>query len=545
MKLRILWNSEASYLSTGYSTYCREILKRLYATGKYELLEFASYGDADDPRIHQVEWDIYPTSVSKNHPDYEIWKSNTMYQFGVWKFEQACLEFKPHIVYDLRDFWMMAHEAISPFRSYYNLVWMPTVDAAPQANEWVERYSQCDAVFTYSDWAIEVLRKQAGEKMNIIGSTPPGADECFKPCLNKKEHKKQFGLENYNIVGTVMRNQRRKKFPDLMAAFRAYLDKSGSTNTLLYLHTSYPEKHPWNIPQYINEYGLGTKVLMTYVCNICKVSKVLRYSDFGTPCKNCGNGLLSNAGVHTGVNNQTLAEIYNLFDVYIQYANSEGFGLPQCEAAACGVPVMSVDYSAMSDVVRKLGGTPLRVKALDRELETGCYRAVPDNDFLTDKLCEFFALPSAVRLRHGFNARKAYDQHYGYDKSAAKYMAYFDSLNPVELERRWLSQPRILSIPEFNQMENLDNNKYAEWLIIEVLGEPKYLGSYMHSKLIKELNYGSTLGGIGGIYLNENSFVDSEPELIEFNRRKAYDHFSGLARMRNHWEKERYESIVH
>ena len=41
----------------------------------------------------------------------------------------------------------------------------------------------------------------------------------------------------------------------------------------------------------------------------------------------------------------------NTFDLYVQYANSEGFGLPQVEAAGCGIPVASVDYSAMSSVV--------------------------------------------------------------------------------------------------------------------------------------------------------------------------------------------------
>ena len=54
---------------------------------------------------------------------------------------------------------------------------------------------------------------------------------------------------------------------------------------------------------------------------------------------------LTNVG--DGVDTKTLASIYNLFDVYIQPANSEGFGLPIVEAAACGVPVMATDYSVL------------------------------------------------------------------------------------------------------------------------------------------------------------------------------------------------------
>ena len=43
-KKKVLFVSEASYLNTGYATYSREVLKRLHATGKYELAEFSIYG---------------------------------------------------------------------------------------------------------------------------------------------------------------------------------------------------------------------------------------------------------------------------------------------------------------------------------------------------------------------------------------------------------------------------------------------------------------------------------------------------------------------
>ena len=47
-KKRILFCGEATYLNTGYATYGREVMKRLYQSGKYELAEFASYGEHKD-----------------------------------------------------------------------------------------------------------------------------------------------------------------------------------------------------------------------------------------------------------------------------------------------------------------------------------------------------------------------------------------------------------------------------------------------------------------------------------------------------------------
>ena len=95
-----------------------------------------------------------------------------------------------------------------------------------------------------------------------------------------------------------------------------------------------------------------------------------------------GGATLSN--VKNGASYEDLSNIINLFDLYVQYANCEGFGLPQVEAAACGIPVVSTDYSAMESVIRKLEGFPVKPKDLYKELETGCLRAVQDNALAAD-----------------------------------------------------------------------------------------------------------------------------------------------------------------
>ena len=44
-----------------------------------------------------------------------------------------------------------------------------------------------------------------------------------------------------------------------------------------------------------------------------------------------------------------------MFDVYVQTAGAEGFGMPILDAMACGTPVVAPDYSAMSEQVRDVG----------------------------------------------------------------------------------------------------------------------------------------------------------------------------------------------
>src|SRR3990167_1177672 len=120
-KKKILLVNEASPLRTGFSNYGYNILKRLYATNKYEITEFASYLSQNDPRWRTARPDIkwrYIGNLPKlirnsegkivEDPEeakiyYKDYKYN---QFGKWKFDSVVNSFRPDIVLALRDRWM-------------------------------------------------------------------------------------------------------------------------------------------------------------------------------------------------------------------------------------------------------------------------------------------------------------------------------------------------------------------------------------------------------------------------------------------------------
>lgn len=543
IKPRLLWCSEASYLSTGYSIYSREILSRLHDSGLFDIYEFGSYGSNEDPRAESVKWKFIgnlPQRGNKNEED--NYGSHPVNQFGQWKFEHVVNMVKPHIVYDNRDIWMCQYQLESPYRPYYHLSWLLAVDAEKQPTSTKNIIPRLDSITSYTDWGVNLINSESNGLAKTFNSCPGGAPKEFVP-EDKLALKEQFGLEKMKIVGTVMRNQRRKLFPDLFESFRKYLDSSKRNDVLLYLHTSFPDKNPWMIDELINEYGLSNKVLMTYRCSTsepnkgCGLTFPAFFSDYGVICKRCKQTATC-ASVQNGVDNEFFNKIYNLFDVYIQYANSESLGIPQLEAAACGTPVMSVDYSAMSDVVRKLNGTPIKVKTLYRELETTCMRAVPDNDDLVKQLTKFFSLPQSLRNRAGMLARQGYDEHYGYDKAAQTYINHWSTLDFNKLEANWKSPPRIYPIAEQIDHSKLSNSEYSKFLIANVFGEPNRIGSYMHTRLLKDLNYGCTIGIGGGFDLNEFAMLDHGSSR-QFNRDQAYQEMRNQAEKRNFFEKMR------
>jgi glycosyltransferase involved in cell wall biosynthesis len=549
-KKRVLFCSEATFLNTGYATYTREILNYLYSTGKYELAEMASYGTRHDPRAVNIPWKYYGVTPDERCSEQERkqYSESPIAQFGELIFEEVCLNFKPDIVCDIRDFWMLDFEERSPFRPFYKWCIMPTVDAKPQARQWIATYQSADACLTYSEWAGEVLKEQSGGKINYLGTSPPSAHEAYKPVVDRASHRTSMGIpQDIFLIGTVMRNQRRKLYPDLFEAFKILLSRVNNPEKyFLYCHTSYPDLG-WDIPELLHQYQLSSKVYFTYICNQTNKPFVSLFKGAVTqsPYTNKFGATLSN--VKNGASYEDLSKIINLFDLYVQYANCEGFGLPQVEAAACGVPVMATDYSAMESVVRNLGGIPIKPKALYKELETGCFRAVPNNELASELMKSFFELSQEDRNRMGNTTRQNFEKYYTWENSGKAWENYFDSVEILPEELTWKSPPRIHKpAPKPDKLpENAQHGQLARWLITNVLCEPDKINSYMEARLIRDLMYHATTATTGGMYFNESSAAfDGKMGRTQFDFDIAYKQMLNMCNKRNFWEQRRYQALM-
>lgn len=552
-KKRILFCSEATFLNTGYATYTRETLNYLHSTGKYELAEMASYGQRNDPRAANIPWKFYGVQPNQDcepvasKEEMDMYGSSGTNQFGEWIFEHVCLDFMPDVVCDIRDFWMLEFAERSPFRPHFKWCLMPTVDARPQARQWVATYQSADACLTYSDWAGGVLQDQSGGKINYLGSSPPSAHPAYNPVDDKRAHKASYGIDpEYKIIGTVMRNQRRKLYPDLFEAFRKFLDQSEDKKFYLYCHTSYPDLG-WDIPELILQNDLSAHVLFTYICPETKkpFPSLFKGAIAQSPFTGKWGSTLSN--VKNGASYEDLSSIVNLFDLYTQYANCEGFGLPYVEAAACGVPVCGTDYSAMESEIRKLEGYPIKPSALYKELETGCLRAVPDNNLACKIFADFFAKPEAERLAEGKRTRENFEKYYQWNLSGSQWEKFFDSFETLPIEQTWCSPPRLhqpLPKPPEQEIENIEPGKLAKWLIVNVLGDPSKLNSFFEARMTRDLLYKSTTGSTGGMYFNESSAAfDGANTRQHFDFNLAYDNLVQQCEKRNTWEQKRIETM--
>lgn len=537
-KTKILIANDASSLGTGYGVYGNELLSRLYESDRYEIAEIGCYVDVNSPVCKTTKWKFYPNAVAPNDSRFENYKKNVINQFGAWRFSQVLLHFQPDIVFDIRDYWMYSYQETNPFRKYFKWVLMPTVDSSPQKQEWLYTFSNADLIVPYTEWAKKTLTKQCGNKINLFPKIAnAGVDvSIFKPAQDKKTlQKKIFGKE-VSITGIVMRNQKRKLFPDLFKAYRAYLNRLISENkkelyekSFLYLHTSYPEEHGWDLPVLLLENKLLDKVYCTYICKQCGASYPEKFRQSITTCKYCNKKSLIFPSASTPVSTSILASTYQLFDFFIQYAICEGFGMPQVEAAACGVPIASVYYSAMEEIVDKLEGFRIPVQRLFRELETGADRAYPDIDTTTDIIYNFFVNHTEEeQTKMSHKTRELCEKYYTWDGVAKVWDEAFQSLD-LSTNISWdTPNPNPCQHMSKTVPQNLSPTDFVKYIVLNIINEPILLQTAPIQTLIK--NFGSGIFPGKGM-MNAYSYQDVTKILENYLNNKL-----SLEKLRNNRE---------
>ena len=542
-KKRILWSSEFSLMQTGFSKLSREILKRLHKTNKYEIAEYASYLSHDDPRVQVVPWKIYSAIPDDAiNPELYAQYQNDIYgQFGRTLFEYTCLEFRPDIVCMVRDHWMDQFVLKTPYRDFFKIIWMPTLDGEPQRLEWLEDYADVDLLLTYSEYGKNVLSKEAPNKVEVFDVVRPCVDpKLFKPLNKKQELRSRFGIpEHINIILMNSRNQRRKLFPDLMEMFSGYLkycksvgDHEKYNNTYLYIHSSFPDVG-WDFGKLIIDNQIGHKVLFTYVCKNCQKYYPTFFQSELSACKHCGAIASHMPNTNVGVTEEQLCEIYNMADLYVQYTCCEGMSLTVAEAKACGISAMATDYSAVAEQVRTEGCWPLKVHKFFHETvsETEQKRALPDNKDAVKKIYKFFSLSDKEKQRYSRLVRSDVIDHYSFDRAAKIWENAIDSLETSDHAKTWLNPvPKIIQ-PDQNVPQIFSNSSFIDWCIDNVIYKPHIKASFWKHELVKSLNIGYRSIKLG----------PSHEKRLPFDREKAYQLFLEMAQSYNSWERKRVE----
>ena len=539
-KKRVLFIGEASCLSTGFSTYYGELLPRLAATGKFELAEFASYIATDDPRAKAFvrgRWKFYgnnPTNEAEqeifNQPDPAQPGQNTN-QFGRWKFEQVLADFRPDIVIDIRDWWMVAFQERSAFRKYFTWLVMPTVDSIPQKEEWIQTYNNANYVMAYSDFGIDSLRKSS-PKLELRSNPPgrpdfigidkvpgklhpiplrPGVDlKKFHPrtAEEKGELKKKWGLKpDVPIILLVQRNQQRKRISEVITAFaqmkELYPDDATVQKAILVMHSAWPDNSmSIDFPRAVARIQLGyhgvpvtrkgiiREVCSTFVCHnqVCgdvfiAPSINLRQHPI-IMCPKCGQQSARTPTTGFGVTREQLSEVFGMADIMVQMSIAEGCGMPVQEAKACGTPVLVTDYAAIAEKGRvpteyehidrenytvHKGGDVMEVLQLYEEPETTTWRAFTSIKDCATKMGDILSNPERLATMSR-EARECAEENYDWEKNWKHWEFILDHIKPKDRDNTWDKDISLIEIDTAQPPQGCEDEEFVVWCYTHLLG---------------------------------------------------------------------------
>lgn len=492
---KILFCTESSHLHSGFGNYSRAIISRLHAAG-YNVAELSCYRSSAQPKTEP--WKIYPAAIPKDHPNHKDYMVDASNQFGKFVFDFVVVDFKPDIVIDFRDFWMFAFQEISTLRKFFYWIIAPTIDSTPLLLDTMINFSNADMVLTHTHWASKTLKNlDKNNRLNLGGVIHDSVDSnIFKPIKNKLKHKLDNNIsDNTFVIGSVLRNQKRKLIPELFGILKNLIDNNKTNKKiLLYLHTSYPELNGWNIPELLLEYGVESNVLFTYKCKKC-LNKIIRtYSGPNTVCNKCGSkaGMTS---VTNGVTDHELCEIYNLFDIYIQYAICEGFGIPQVEAAACGLPLITVNHGAMKEIGESLDAYLVDVQKEFRETDSNAIRVYPNNNHAISIIQSLIDNDKLIDI--GNNSRQQLLKQYSWDITANNLMNIIDNIKLNNIS--WDIPSNLDNIAQSTLNYTGDNTEFVEHVVKNIIKEPELIKTSYIKNIISNLDNGSVLTDKGAI----------------------------------------------
>jgi glycosyltransferase involved in cell wall biosynthesis len=117
--------------------------------------------------------------------------------------------------------------------------------------------------------------------------------------------------------------------------------------------------------------------------------------------------------------------LYNAFDVFVSTSHGEGFGLTLAEAAACGIPIIAQNVSAIPEVVGP-GGILIEPAGL-RTVMSGEDQWLPDIPEFTNAIERLYRAPGA-RRKLGDAGRRHVTSQFKWDEAASSFNDYIVAL---------------------------------------------------------------------------------------------------------------------
>lgn len=375
----ISWYSNSLNQPTGYGTQSQQVIQRLVADG-HKVAMLSNYGGEG----------VNSTIETGSGPIPHYSRGMTQYSTDVlplhhahWKSENSGL---PAWLITLYDVWVLDNVALDriPIASWTPIDHQP---APAKVMEWLKKPNVTPIAMSRFGKA---MIENAGVKSEYI---PHAIDtKIFKPTADLSEG--MSGLEFVGgkdkfVVGMNFANKaggfiHRKAVGENFLAFSIFAQKHD--DVILYLHSE--------------PYGKQSGFVLPNILEACGVpsSKVM---------------MVDPIAYQYGISQQSLAAIYSAWDVGLFCNYGEGFGIPQVECQAAGVPIITSNFAASTELAGPdsylVNGQPFW------DAGQHCWYNLPNVQGIVDALEQAYQrgrgeFPDTIAFAQDYDADKVYDE---------------------------------------------------------------------------------------------------------------------------------------
>jgi glycosyltransferase involved in cell wall biosynthesis len=376
----ISWYSNSLNQNTGYGTQSKQVIQRLVKDG-HKVAMLSNYGGEGVNSLIETGSGLIPHySRGMNQYSTDVLPLNHAH----WKSENPNL---PDFLLTLYDVWVLLdNPALNniPIAS-----WTP-IDHQPAPEKvlaWLKKPN-------VTPIAMSKFGKEMIENAGIESEYIPHAIETkiFTPTeiLPEGISGEDFvGGKDKFVVGMNFANKaggfiHRKAVAENFLAFAIFAKKHD--DVVLYIHSEpFGKQSGFNLPNILEACGVPQSKVM--LCD------PIAYS--------------------YGISQKTLAAIYSAWDVGLFTNYGEGFGIPQIEAQACGVPIITSNFAASAELASPdsylVNGQPFW------DAGQHCWFNVPNVQGIVDALEQAYQrgkgnFPDTLAFAREYDANKVFDE---------------------------------------------------------------------------------------------------------------------------------------
>ena len=449
MKKKILIHSNFCRAFTGFGKNKKNIMRYLFDTGKYELMELANGLQWGDGATETVPWKCRGSLP----PPEELTGLNAEQQraesYGLSLVDQAVNSFKPDVYLGIEDIWAFNNFANKPWWNKVNTMIWTTLDSLPILPQAIEYAPKIKNYFVWSSFAERAMNEMGYNHVKTLRGSLDTSNFFRFSDKERDNLRKYHGLSDEFIVGFVFRNQLRKSVPNLLDGFKLF--KKEKPNAKLLLHTHWSEG--WDIPRMLQEKNISPDdVLTTYICSKCSHYIVSPFKGQELNCKRCGSQKsISTTNTSKGVSESQLNEVYNLMDVYCHPFTSGGQEIPIQEAKLTELVTLVTNYSCGEDsCTEESGGLPLNWSEY-REPGTQFIKASTCPQHIASQLSHVSNLSEKQRSDTGKKARQWVIDNFSVEAVGKQLEKIIDSMPSVDYD----FDPKASAFnPDYNPREN-------------------------------------------------------------------------------------------